>query len=327
MHVLINGWYFGSDTAGSGQYLHHLLLHLLRSALDARFTLLLPTDKAHDDSFVMFADVLPPNLTIELASTNIDSVRSKIRLPQSLVKLWWEQVTVPQAARQHDADLVWVPYWAASYWQPRPTVVTVHDLIPSLLPAYRGGWLNRIYTSLVSASARRAAAVLTVSQASARDIVTHLSIPGERVYAIHNGPNQMGQARKDAAYLAEMRQKYGLPERFFLYLGGFDVRKNVRTMLLAYQRYLALGGSPEAKFVIAGKMPEADSAFAPDPKKIAAELGLMEQVHFCGWVEDVEKPAIYALSLGYIFPSVYEGFGMMVLEAMSAGTPVVTSSK
>lgn len=324
MHVLINGWFFGSDTAGSGQYLHHLLLHLPRVAPDARFTLLLPADKELDASLVTFLGELPPNLAVEFVVTNFGAA---LRLPSSVIKLWWEQVCVPLAARQQNADLIWVPYWAAPYWQPRPTVVTVHDLIPSLLPAYRGGWLNRIYTSLVSATALRSAAVLTVSHASAKDIVTHLGVSGDRVYAIHNGPNQMAQERKDAAYLTEVRKKYALPERFFLYLGGFDVRKNLRTMLLAYERYLALGGSPDVQFVIAGRLPREDSAFAPDPKKIADELGLMDQVHFCGWVEDAEKPALYALSMGYIFPSVYEGFGMMVLEAMSAGTPVVTSGE
>ena len=78
--------------------------------------------------------------------------------------------------------------------------------------------------------------------------------------------------------------------------------------------------------MIAGKLPAVDSAFFPDPQKIAAELDLGAQVQFCGWVAEADKPALYALSLGYIFPSLYEGFGMMVLEAMQAGTPVVVSS-
>jgi glycosyltransferase involved in cell wall biosynthesis len=253
--------------------------------------------------------------------------RPLLALPDNLAKLWWEQVTVPLAAWQLAADVLWVPYWAAPWWQPVPVVVTIHDLIPALLPAYRGGWLQRGYTALVSQTARRSAAILTVSQASARDLVQQLRIPSKRVHVVYHGPNQENESRLDAQQLDVVRQKYRLPERFFLYLGGFDVRKNVKTTLHAYQRYLARGGDPAIKLVIAGQLPVVDSAFTPDPQKIAAEAGLLNQVHFCGWIDDRDKPALYALSTGYIFPSLYEGFGMMVLEAMQAGTPVVTSGE
>lgn len=242
LHVLINGWFFGSDISGSGQYLHHMIMHLPTAAPHVRFTLLLPADRRYEDSYVMLSGMLPPNLAVQVVPSNAAMTGIDRRIPQSVMKLWWEQVRVPQAARAYDADVIWVPYWAAPYWQPRPTVVTVHDLIPLLLPEYRGGLLNRIYTRLVSATALRSAAVLTVSHASARDIVDHLGVAGDRVYAVHHGPNQMAESQKEAAYLAEVRQKFGLPERFFLYLGGFDVRKNVRTTLAAYARYLELGG-------------------------------------------------------------------------------------
>jgi len=167
---------------------------------------------------------------------------------------------------------------------------------------------------------------LTVSQASARDIVQQLGIPGERVHVVYHGSNHAEVADLDAQQLAVIRQKYSLPARFFLYLGGFDVRKNIRTTLHAYRRYLEQGGDPSVKLVIAGRLPQVDSAFTPDPQIIAAALNLLNQVYFCGFVTDEDKPALYALSTAYIFPSLYEGFGMMILEAMGAGTPVITSA-
>lgn len=326
LHVLINGWFFGDNASGSGQYLHYMLQHLPhhlpKSRSNVRLTLLVPAERQNDELYhEMFGDT-PANLTILVVP-----VFTRFRLPRNITKLWWEQVVVPGVARQQNVDVIWVPYWAAPYWQPRPTVVTVHDLIPRLLPEYYGGLLNRVYTALVSATARRSAAILTVSLASARDVVTHLGVPADRVHSVHHGPNQQAQARQDSAYLATIRQKFDLPEHFFLYLGGFDVRKNLRATLAAYERYLALGGSPAVRLVIAGKLPQEDSAFAPNPKKIAAELGLTDQVQFCGWIDEADKPALYALSTAYLFPSMYEGFGMMVLEAMSAGTPVVTSAR
>ena len=125
--------------------------------------------------------------------------------------------------------------------------------------------------------------------------------------------------------LTEARQKYALPDRFFLYLGGFDVRKNVGSILAGYQAYLARGGSPAVKLVIAGKLPSEESNFFPDPQRRVAEMELGEQVYFCGWVDDEDKQSLYQLATAYLFPSLYEGFGMTIIEAMVAGTPVVTS--
>ena len=316
MHVAINGWFVGQSSAGMGQYIHHLLDYLPRQASGTRFSLLLPSRAGVD---VAAYRAQWPGVEIV--------VQSLPPLPDNLAKVWWEQVTTPRLAQQLAADVLWSPYWSAPWWQPVPVVVTIHDLIPLLLPLYRGGLLQRLYTKLVSVTARRSAAIITVSQASARDIVQQLGIPGERVHVAYHGPNQEGVALLGAHDLAAIRQKYQLPDRFFLYLGGFDVRKNISATLQAYQCYLAQGGDAAVKLVIAGKLPETDSAFFPDPQKIAAEAGLLAQVHFCGWIDDLDKPALYALSTAYIFPSLYEGFGMMVLEAMQAGTPVVTSAE
>jgi len=322
LHVVINGWFVGRADAGSGQYTDHLLAHLPVADSQARWTVLLPHDPAAEPGADPSAS-LPKHPNLHVHPVPLP------QLPKNLAKLWWEQVTVPRLARQLGADLLWVPYWAGPWWQPVPTVVTIHDLIPLLLPAYRGGLLNRLYTRLVSATARRADRVLTVSQASARDITAHLGIPMQRIGAVHHGPNQP-LARVDADLdtgmdETQVRAKYGLPERYFLYLGGFDVRKNLAGILAAYARFRERGGDPAIGLVIAGKLPDVHTKFAPDPRRMAADLGLVEHITFTGWIDEADKPALYALSLGYLFPSHYEGFGMMVLEAMQAGTPVITS--
>ncbi len=316
--IAINGWFAGDSTSGSGQYLNHLLAHLAQVAPAARFSLLLPSGRSVRGAGEGAAGDWP----------NVDRVRVSVPpLPRNLAKLWWEQISVPQAARRLGAGVLFVPYWAAPYWQPLPTVVTIHDLIPVLLPEYRGGLLQRAYTGLVSRTAKRAAAVITVSEAAKRDVVAHLGISPAQVFAVLHGPNQEGSAPPSDAQLAAVRQKYGLPARYFLYLGGFDVRKNVRSTLQAYRGYLDRGGDPDVRLVVAGKLPQADSAFCPDPQKIAAELQLGASVQFCGWIDEADKGALYALAVAYIFPSLYEGFGMMVTEAMQAGTPVVTSAR
>lgn len=314
MHILVNGWFLQQLNTGSGQYLHQLLAQMAGQSAAARLTVLCPATHNDQDS-----DRLWPGIVMKRAALP--------PLPAHLRKLWWEQITMPLAALHAGADVLWVPYWAAPLWQPCPTVVTVHDIIHHLVPEYRGGRLQRLYTSLVSYTAQRAAAVITVSHAAARDIISHLQIPGARVHVVYNGATPAALHQHDAAVLAAVRQKYGLPERFFLYLGGFDVRKNVRTTLHAYRRYLERGGDPAVRLVIAGKLPARDSAFTPDPQKIAAELNLTTQVQFCGWIDETEKPAFYALATAYLFPGLYEGFGLMVIEAMQSGTPVITSAE
>ena len=201
----------------------------------------------------------------------------------------------------------------------------LHDLIPLLLADYRGGILNRLYTALVAFTTRRAASIITVSHASKRDIVAHLHVPEERVHVVYHGPNVEMKANQTTQ--EQLRSKYNLPERYFLYLGGFDVRKNLRAILTAYKHYLEHNGDPSIKLVIAGKLPQFDSPFMPDPRRIAAELALNEQVHFCGWVDDQDKMLLYAGAIAYLFPSLYEGFGMMILEAQAAGVPLLTSQK
>jgi glycosyltransferase involved in cell wall biosynthesis len=311
MHIVINGWFVGQLDAGSGQYLHQLLTYLPRRASEHRYTLLVPADLPQTHAW--------PGVTTV--------TRSLLRGPRQLATVWWEQVTIPSAARNLGADVLWVPYWAAPRQQPVPTVVTVHDMIPRLLPAYRGGRRQQLYTRLVSDTARRASAIITVSEASRRDVITELGVRSERVIAIPHGPNATATDDLTPAQVEAVRMRYQLPARYFLYLGGFDMRKNVGGILAAYRRYLDKGGDPEVKLVIAGKLPADDSAFAPDPQKIAAELALQDAVQFCGFVADEDKPALYHLAVAYLFPSLYEGFGMPILEAMQAGTPVVTSAR
>jgi glycosyltransferase involved in cell wall biosynthesis len=312
-HIAVNGWFFNQLTTGHGQYLQHLLARLPEARSGVKISFLAPLSNP--------ADSVSGSPGIEIVALRLPP------LPKNLAKLWWEQVTVPWAARRLHADVLWTPYWSAPLWSPCAVVVTVHDLIPVLLPAYRGGRLQRLYTALVRHTSCRADALLTVSHASARDIIRHLGVPADRVRVVYHGPNQQGVGVVDDELLARVRRKYNLPRRFFLYLGGFDIRKNIRATIAAYCRYLEFGGDPAVRLVIAGRLPAVDSPFAPDPRKIAAELQLNEQVQCCGWVDEEDKAALYHLATAFVFPSLYEGFGMMVLEAMQAGAPVITSAE
>ena len=304
MHIVVSGWFWGQPGTGSGQYVNRLLPQLvsLTAQTEDSSNRYAPLQGDDDEFAPEFTLLLPEALSGDARQfPGAITVAPPPPLPRQLAKLFWEQVTVPIWARRLRADLLLIPYWAAPLWQPIPTVVTVHDLIPLLLPAYRGGWPGALYSKLVGLSARRSASVLTVSEAGKRDIVAHLNLPDDRVFAVHHGPNDTGlrmsnvAARPDLAgnrrfdLRHEIREKYALPNRYFLYLGGFDARKNVSGIVRAYRSYLEMGGDPGVHLVLAGPLPRVDTQIFPDPQRIVHQLELTDRVRFIGWVDEADK--------------------------------------
>jgi glycosyltransferase involved in cell wall biosynthesis len=123
----------------------------------------------------------------------------------------------------------------------------------------------------------------------------------------------------------DIQARYNLPERYVLYLGGFDVRKNVTTVIETY-RWAGLAIGEGCPLVIAGRLPERDTSFTPNPRRLARERGVEARfMRFIGFVDEADKPALYRGAVAFIFPSRYEGFGLPPLEALACGTPVVGS--
>jgi glycosyltransferase involved in cell wall biosynthesis len=124
----------------------------------------------------------------------------------------------------------------------------------------------------------------------------------------------------------EVRARLRLPERYVLYLGGFDVRKNVLAVLSAYG-WAGPAMGEKCPLLVAGQLPQRDTPFAPDPRRLASELGIdARHIRFLGPVDDRYTPALYRGAVAFLFPSRYEGFGLPPLEAMTCGTPVVGSN-
>jgi glycosyltransferase involved in cell wall biosynthesis len=180
-----------------------------------------------------------------------------------------------------------------------------------------------LYIRLVSLSARRATHIITDSCASRQDIINYLGIPAQRVEAIHLAAGDHFQPISDSQTLDHVKRKYALPPRYMLYLGGFDVRKNVQAILHAYARM----DRTDINLVIAGKLPTIDTAFTPHPRRMVDKVGLSTRVHMTGWVDEEDKPALYSMATAFLFPSHYEGFGLPPLEAMSCGTPAIVSDR
>ncbi len=307
MHIALSGWFWDRPDTGSGQYIRRLLPALHELAGDVHFTLLLPPH-------IRQVEELPPDVSLLRVATPIGG---------QLGKVWFEQVSVPRAARRVGADLLHVPYWAPPLGAPVPVVSTIHDVIALSIPPYRGGPLARLYTSLVAAGAQAAAHILTDSQASRSEIVSRLHIVPERVSVAWLATDERFHPRVGSENDAAVARKYDLPERFVLYLGGYDIRKNVHTLLLAYT-YVVEAMADEVPLILAGRPPGAWGTMRfPDLPQYIEQLGIGDHVRWLGEIDEQDKPSLYRLAAVVAFPSRYEGFGLPPLEAMACGTPLV----
>ena len=311
MHVAINGWFWDQPFVGSGQYLHNLLTALVNLDTDITLTLVLPNHVRH-------LDELPPNVNIVYAKTHFKG---------NLGKIWFEQRGFPAAVQRVEADIAHVPYWGAPLSsKPARLVTSVLDLIPLVLPDYRGGFRQRLYTSLVSASAKGSGHIITLSEASKTDIINHLHIPAEKITVTHLAVDgrfhpKMGQEHDEA-----VRKKYDLPDEFALYHGGFDIRKNAHKLLLAWT-YAGPSLGEQTPLVLASRKPkEWKEPRFPDLEKYAKDLDIERFLIWLDGYDEEDKPSLLRLAKAVIFPSQYEGFGLPVLEAMACGTPVVAGN-
>ncbi|MFQ5410554.1 MAG: glycosyltransferase family 4 protein [Anaerolineales bacterium] len=309
MRLAINGWFLSHPSTGSGRYLRALLEHLPATDPELEIHVIAP---AHVQSAAM-----PPGCAmhrVPTAATHLGKVR-------------FEQCVFPRAAQRLAADLAHIPYWAPPLRSQVPFVVTVHDIIPLLLPEHRGAPAARLYTSLVAMATRGAAAVIADSDHSRLDIAKHLRVRDELIHTVHLAADAAYRPRDSFEVDATLREKYGLPESYVLYLGGFHRRKNVHHLLAAWTwAHDPIGA--HYPLIIAGALPQhPDGRLFYDLKALAHELDVTDSVRFIGHVDEADKPALYQGAACFVYPSSYEGFGLPPLEAMACGTPVVTTNE
>lgn len=223
----------------------------------------------------------------------------------------WEQVLLPVELAGERLDLLHGPDFLVPRRRRWPAVVTIHDLAFVRYPEILTPESRRHYAqvALVVPTVER---VICDSAHTAADVQALLGVPRERLRVVHLAPT-LGPP-PDAAALAAVRARYRLPPEFLLYLGTLEPRKNLLTLLAAVAR---LPAAP--LLVLAGPRGWLDAPV------LAAAARLGERVRLLGPVPAADLPALYAAATAFVFPSLYEGFGLPPLEAMAMGTPVVAA--
>jgi glycosyltransferase involved in cell wall biosynthesis len=235
-------------------------------------------------------------------------------------RLVWEQLVLPAQLRAQSIDVVHSPHHTSPLVGGSKRVVTFHDITFFILPE-RYPRRRRLYFQAVSwASAKAATMLICPSLAVRDDIVRILHTPPEKVRPIAEAAAPAFRVIDDPAPMAQVRHKYLLPERFILSVGSLEPGKNRTTLLNAFAELRRRG--VEHSLVVTGQRAWKYGA----DFHLAEELGLKGQVIFTGYVPPEEMPALYNAADLFAFPSLYEGFGLPVLEAMACGVPVATSN-
>ena len=314
MKIALNALFLQTPANGSGQYLLHLL-HALKEV-----------DQQNEYVLLGAKPLAGKGSTQTPFPYRVSPVPFPARRKESFEKVVWEQITGPAAARRAGIDLLHVPYFAPPLFPRTPTVVTIHDVIPLRLPAYQASAMVKAYMRLVARAAHNATLIITDSQHAKQDMIDALRLPAERIRVTYVAAGDEYKPITDPALLAQARKRYGLGERYIFYLGGLDQRKNVPQLVRAFAHLYKQLDQPDLQLLISGNPDKQKGPLFPDPRPIAAELGITDQVIY-RFVAEEDKPAMYSGASLYVFPSLYEGFGLPPLEAMSCGAPVVCSNR
>jgi len=297
MHVLIDARMVSSQNFGISRYVVNLVKNLAKIDKDNKYTILVQNDF----------------LAGSIKASNFECIYSQIK--------WLsvqEQLLLPFLVKKINPDI----FHATSFVVPRikvcKNIITIHDLIHMIFPD-QYNLLHRLYYRFIVGPAVRAAdQILTVSESSRKDIAKYFKVPLDKITATRLSAEENFKPQSQEA-IRGIRDQYRIGEReFILYVGNRKPHKNLPTLISAFglfkkkyknEYFLALSGEPDEEL-----------------SRLSKDSGIEDQIIFLGKVKEDDLPAVYSTAEAFVCPSLYEGFGLPVLEAMACGAPVITSN-
>ena len=302
MRIAFDGTTLTPGRTGVGYYTEHLLQHLAREVEHTGDEIVVVSNKPIDTQRPLPAHV---------------RVHEGHRFP---VRIGWMQMRAARALDVLRPDVAHFTNGMIPFGTPVSTIVTIHDMSLRLYPQchpMRRLLLNR---PLMHLAIRDAASIVTVSDSARRDLLRLHGVAPDRVSVVHEAASPAFRPIDDRAELDRVRIQYRLPPQFILYVGTIEPRKNLCRLVDA----LALARARGVPHHLVCVGPYGWSS--RDLSGRIERLGLKDVVHFTGYARFEDLPAIYNLGDFFVFPSLYEGFGLPVVEAMASGIPVITSN-
>jgi len=304
MRIGIDGRYIQDHFPGIGRYTYSLVRVL--ASLATNDTLVILHNPALPNSrYDLAALARYPNVELVHADLPTLSLAEQLRLPSLISKL--------------SLDILHSPYYVKPYRLPIPSILTLYDTIPTRYPAYYPRHTRLFIRLLKRLALRSVAHCIAISENTKADFVRHYGVVPERITAIPLAVDDHFRPVEPAT-IAAVRTRYRLPPDYVLYLGINKPHKNLVRLIDALS-WITHHGS-RITLIIAGAW---DPRY-PEPRRRVEALGLESVVRFLGPVPEEDLPALYSGAIAFVFPSLYEGFGLPVLEAMACGVPVACSN-
>lgn len=297
------------ERTGVGSYALNLVKGLARIDQTNVYSLLPGFGSFVHPEYATLGVYLPPHPNFRLFSGRLPAFRNGIGL--------WER-----DAACHGIDVVHSTAYAAPTVGQAKLIVTVHDLTFLTHPEHHTQENIDFCTRQTTLARERADLFVADSENTKRDLVKLLDIPEEKVHVIYLAVDETFRPITSASVRAEILKRYALPDRYLLFVGSIEPRKNLAMLLKVYAALLHSNTPGLPALAIAGASGWLNSSI----HNMVKELKLERSVTFLGYVPDVELPALYSGATVFLYPSLYEGFGLPVLEAMSCGCPIIASN-
>lgn len=302
MRIVLNALQAG-NRSGTGRYTVELAKRLPTLAEDCETLLIWPKQV-----------VLPAQCRTKNCSPYMVSMESP------LARFWWDQVRIRARAERFRADVVHFPASIGSLSGLSNMILTVHDVGFLRDPDWFRWDRAAYYRFAIGRSIRLAAHVIADSEATAADLVEFFGVPRSRMTVVPLGVGEEFRPASEEKKTA-VRERYTLPERFFLYVGTLEPRKNLVRVIQAWSQ-VAERDDSVPDLVIAGR----DGWKHAPIRETARKSSCVDRIHFPGFVPNEDLPAVLSAAQVFVWPSLWEGFGLPPLEAMACGVPVITSN-
>ncbi|MCL5951091.1 MAG: glycosyltransferase family 4 protein, partial [Chloroflexi bacterium] len=243
-----------------------------------------------------------------------------VPLASRYFRIAWEQTMLPVLAHRARLDVLHSPHYTMPFAAGCASVVTFHDMTFFLYPQVHRAYKKLFFTYMMRFSARHASMLIADSDSTRRDILDFFKTDPGRVTSVPLGVSPAFGPLPAGPGIEPLRRRYHLPEQMILYVGVLEPRKNIITLIRAYARLVQSGVGQ--RLVIAGRK----GWMYKDLFRAVDELGLSHRVLFPGYIPEQDLPVLYNAASVFVYPSLYEGFGLPVLEALACGVPVITSN-
>jgi glycosyltransferase involved in cell wall biosynthesis len=288
---------------GAGNY----IIQLIRALVKANF----------DHQLVIYTQQHSPDLINLPADAEVEWRIVSDMTPG--FRLVWEQTSFPGLIRRDKVNLLHSLHYTKPLRLQCASVVTFHDMTFFLYPQLHTRARRLFFPPMMKLSAKQADEIVTVSESTRRDVIRLLGVDPDKVSTTQLGVDASFRVIDDLQAKKVIVTKYDLPEEFILYLGTIEPRKNLPLLMRAYR--LLVDSGTRLKLILVGKY----GWMYQEVFNLVSELNLEDMVRFTGYIPQDELPLVYNLASLFVYPTIYEGFGIPVLEAMACGVPVISS--